>query len=174
MNTPELIRSRILDVPDFPSPGIVFKDITPVLADSQAFGALIDHIAEQCSGLGATQVVGIESRGFIFGAAVAYALGAGLTIVRKPRKLPRQTRSVTYDLEYGQDTLHIHHDALGANDRVIIVDDVLATGGTAAATAKLIESCGAQVAKLVFVIELDFLGGRAKLGDRDILSIVHY
>jgi adenine phosphoribosyltransferase len=174
MNTPELVRANILDVPDFPSPGIVFKDITPVLSNSIAFGALIDHIAEECNSLGITQVVGIESRGFIFGAAVAYALGTGLTIVRKPRKLPRQTRSVTYDLEYGTDTLHIHHDALVAGDRVLVVDDVLATGGTAAATAKLIEACGAEVVRMAFVIELDFLGGRAKLPGRDILTVVHY
>jgi adenine phosphoribosyltransferase len=153
----------IKDVQDWPKPGIVFKDITPLLASPAGFEAVIDDLAARVAPLRPTQVVGVESRGFIFGAAVARALGVGLTLVRKPGKLPRTTRHIAYDLEYGQDALEMHVDALGPADSAVVVDDVLATGGTAAAVAELVASTGASLAALAFVMELGFLGGRAKL-----------
>jgi adenine phosphoribosyltransferase len=168
------LRTKIADVPDFPKPGIVFKDITPLLADGPTFAALTAHWAERYRDAGITQVVGIESRGFIFGAALAHALGVGLTLVRKPGKLPRETRRASYELEYGSDTLHIHADALDADDRVVLIDDVLATGGTSEATARLVESTGATIAEVTFLMELGFLDGRAKLGDRAVYSAVVY
>ena len=157
------LRRLTLDVPDFPKPGIVFKDITPVLEDPDAFKEVIDAIAAHWEGQGITRLVGIESRGFIFGSALAYAMGLGLTLVRKPGKLPRETRSVSYELEYGTDNLELHVDAVGPDDTVLIVDDVLATGGTAAAVCELITSTGARVGGLAFALELGFLPGRAKL-----------
>ncbi|MFT6630014.1 MAG: adenine phosphoribosyltransferase [Flavobacteriales bacterium] len=164
----------IADVPDFPKPGIVFKDITPLLADHAAFSAFTNALVERYTGAGITQVVGIESRGFIFGAALAHALGCGMTLVRKPGKLPRETRRVNYDLEDGTDTLHIHADALDASDRVIVIDDVLATGGTAAAAAKLVESTGAAIHELTFLMELGFLNGRDKLEGRPTVAAIVY
>jgi adenine phosphoribosyltransferase len=157
------LRRLTLDVPDFPKPGIVFKDITPVLEDPAALKEIIDAIADHWAERGITRLVGIESRGFIFGAALAYAMDLGLTLVRKPGKLPRETRSVSYELEYGSDSLEIHVDAVGPSDRVLIVDDVLATGGTAEAVCKLIATTGATVAGLAFALELGFLPGRDKL-----------
>jgi len=157
------LRRLTLDVPDFPKPGIVFKDITPVLEDPAALKEIIDAIASHWADRGITRIVGIESRGFIFGAALAYAMDLGLTLVRKPGKLPRETRSVSYELEYGSDNLEIHVDAVGPADRVLIVDDVLATGGTAEAVCKLIAGTGADVAGLAFALELGFLPGRDKL-----------
>ncbi|MDP6943707.1 MAG: adenine phosphoribosyltransferase [Myxococcota bacterium] len=157
------LRRLTLDVPDFPKPGIVFKDITPVLEDPAALKEIIDAIAAHWSTEGITRVVGIESRGFIFGAALAYAMDLGLTLVRKPGKLPREAHSVSYELEYGTDTLQMHVDAVGPGDRVLIVDDVLATGGTAAAVCALVEETGATVAGLAFALELGFLPGRDKL-----------
>ena len=174
MSLTDLLRSHIADVPDFPAEGIIFKDITPLLADGRAFGLLTEHLAERYQDAGITQIVGIESRGFIFGAALAHAMGVGLTLVRKPGKLPRATESVSYDLEYGQDTLHIHADALGEGDRVLLVDDVLATGGTAAATARLIRQCGATIHEAVFLMELGFLDGRAKLDGTSVYSVLGY
>jgi adenine phosphoribosyltransferase len=168
------LRTKIADVPDFPKPGIVFKDITPLLADGPTFRALTEHWAERYRDAGITQVVGIESRGFIFGAALAHALGVGLTLVRKPGKLPRETRRASYELEYGSDTLHIHADALDATDRVVLIDDVLATGGTSEATSRLVESTGATIAEVTFLMELGFLDGRAKLGDRPVYSAIVY
>lgn len=174
MSLESTLRSTILDVPDFPKPGIVFKDITPVLASAQVFADVTDAFATWIQGRGITTLVGIESRGFLFGAALAQRAGLGLTLVRKPGKLPRATVSQSYELEYGTDSLHLHADALTASDRVAIIDDVLATGGTAAATAALVESTGATVDSLLFLMELDFLDGRARLGDRDVYSLVHF
>lgn len=174
MTLQERVRSTILDVPDFPTPGIVFKDITPVLEDASLFAALTAHWAEELRGEGLTHVVAVESRGFLFGAPLAVSLGLPLTLVRKPGKLPRPTRSMEYELEYGTDALHIHEETLGASDRVVVIDDVLATGGTAEATAKLVESCGAEVASLCFLMELGFLDGRRRLGTRSVSSVVLY
>ena len=172
--TPESawLASHLRDVPDFPEPGIVFKDVTPLLADAEAFRAVVDAVADHATALGVDTVVGVEARGFIFAAAVAYRVGAGFVPVRKPGKLPWTTVSETYALEYGTDTLEVHDDALGASDTVLVVDDVLATGGTAAATCRLVERLGGRIAGLAFVVELGFLGGRAKLTDHDILSLI--
>jgi len=159
----ETLRRLILDVPDFPKPGIVYKDICPVLEDPEAFAEVIDAFAAHWRDKGITRLVGIESRGFIFGAALACSMGLGLTLVRKPGKLPRQTRSVSYALEYGTDTLEMHVDAVGASDQVLIIDDVLATGGTAAAVCELVAGAGATVAGIAFALELGFLSGREKL-----------
>ena len=156
-------KQLIADVPDFPKPGIVFKDITPLLANGPAFRKVIDAFAVALGDSGVTQLVAIESRGFIFGAALAHHLGIGLTLVRKPGKLPRETFSETYALEYGTDTVQMHADALTVTDRVLIIDDVLATGGTAAATARLVERIGSQLVGFAFLMELSFLDGRAKL-----------
>jgi adenine phosphoribosyltransferase len=159
----ELIKSRIRDVPDFPSPGIVFKDITPLLADPKVFGAVIAALAD---GHGPVdKVAGIEARGFILAAPVACRLGAGFVPVRKQGKLPAATHSQTYELEYGTATVEVHKDAFSDGDRVLIVDDVLATGGTARATTELIRRCGADVACVAVLLELGFLSGRAGLGD---------
>jgi adenine phosphoribosyltransferase len=168
------LKEAILDVPDFPAPGIVFKDITPVLSTPSLLRAVTDAFAERVRGQGITQIVGVESRGFLFGAPLALATGLGLTLVRKPGKLPRAVRTVEYALEYGTDSLQIHADALGPEDRVLIVDDVLATGGTAAATAQLVESTGARVDGLAFLMELSFLDGRSKLGAHSVYSILTY
>jgi adenine phosphoribosyltransferase len=169
---PSWLAGHLRDVPDFPSPGIVFKDLTPLLGDVDAFRYTVDAIADHAAGLTVDKVVGIEARGFIFAAAVAYRLGAGFVPVRKAGKLPWKTVTETYALEYGTDSLDIHEDAVAAGDTVYIVDDVLATGGTAAATCKLVERVGGRIAGLAFVVELGFLGGRAKLTDHDILSLI--
>ena len=169
---PSWLAGHLRDVPDFPTPGIVFKDLTPLLGDVDAFRYTVDAIADHAAGLTVDKVVGIEARGFIFAAAVAYRLGAGFVPVRKPGKLPWKTVTETYALEYGTDSLDIHEDALAAGDTVYIVDDVLATGGTAAATCTLVERVGGRIAGLAFVVELGFLGGRAKLTDHDILSLI--
>jgi len=174
MSLTDLLERNITDVPDFPKPGIVFKDITPLLQNHEAFATLIDHLAERYGDAGITQVVGVESRGFIFGAALASALGVGLTLVRKPGKLPRKTHFVEYDLEYGTDALHIHADALTKDDTVVIIDDVLATGGTAAATSYLVDRCDATIHELCFLMELSFLDPRAKLHDRRVYSVLTY
>jgi adenine phosphoribosyltransferase len=169
---PSWLAGHLRDVPDFPKPGIVFKDLTPLLGDVDAFRYTIDAIADHAAGLTVDKVVGIEARGFIFAAAVAYRLGAGFVPVRKAGKLPWNTVTETYALEYGSDSLDIHEDAVTAGDTVYIVDDVLATGGTAAATCRLVERVGGEIAGLAFVVELGFLGGRAKLTDHDILSLI--
>ncbi len=160
-------RSRVVDVPDFPKPGIVFKDITPALADAAAFGAIIDEFcrALKANGRQVDAIVGVESRGFIFGAAIAQALDVGLVLVRKPGKLPRATYDASYSLEYGQDSLHIHTDALETGAKAWIIDDVLATGGTAAAVCELVSKTGAEVAGLGFLMEISFLNGRSRLPD---------
>ncbi|MFT6399932.1 MAG: adenine phosphoribosyltransferase [Bradymonadia bacterium] len=174
MSLQDTLKSLILDVPGFPAPPVVFKDITPLLQDGGAFNALIEHWVERYKGEAVTQVVGIESRGFIFGAALAARMGVGLTLIRKPGKLPRETVSREYALEYGTDVLHIHKDALTPDDRVLIIDDVLATGGTAAAAIELVSASGATVVETTFLMELDFLGGLAKLGENAVYSVLHY
>ena len=165
--------SYIRDVPDFPKAGIIFKDFTPLLADPAGFKAAIDLLAEPYRDAGITKVVGAEARGFILGGALAYALDAGFIPARKPGKLPWQTLSAEYELEYGVDTIEIHMDAVGPGDIVLIVDDVLATGGTDSAKASLVRGMGATLAGYAFLIELDFLGGRAKLGDEPVASLIH-
>lgn len=167
------LESYIRDIPDFPKPGIIFKDITPLLAAPEGLRACIDTIAEAYRDAGITKVLGAEARGFILGGAIAYALGAGFVPARKPGKLPAATTSAQYSLEYGVDTLEMHTGAVGPGDVVLIIDDVLATGGTAAAKAELVTGSGAVVAGYAFLIELDFLGGRAKLGDQRIVSLIH-
>ena len=168
------IQSLIVDVPDFPSPGIVFKDITPLLADPAGFAAVIGHLEDRARNHGAEAIFGIESRGFIFGAALAERMQLPLHLVRKKGKLPRETVSMAYELEYGVDHLEVHRDAVVAGTRCLIVDDVIATGGTAAAAAKLLESQGAEVAALAFVIELCFLDGRSRLNGHNVESLVSY
>lgn len=168
------LSSYIRDIPDWPKEGVVFKDITPLLASPEGFRAAIDTLAEQYENTGVTKVMGAEARGFIFGGALAYKLGAGFVPARKPGKLPWNTTTVEYELEYGTDTLEVHADAVGAGDTVLIVDDVLATGGTAAAKAALVEATGAKVAGFAFLIELDFLNGRRKLSsEASIVSLIH-
>ncbi len=158
-----LLRSRIADVEDFPTPGVVFKDISPLLADHVAFAAAVDAVVAHHGRGTIDKVVGIEARGFIVAAPVAYHFGAGFVPVRKPGKLPGPTHETSYDLEYGSNVLQVHRDAFEPGDLVLIVDDVLATGGTAAATARLVEQAGAQVVGLSVLIELAFLGGRQSL-----------
>jgi adenine phosphoribosyltransferase len=168
------LKKLVRTVPDFPKKGILFYDITTVLKDKVGFATLIDALSEQYIGKTVDLVLGIEARGFIFGPALAYRLNAGFVPVRKPKKLPAETARWTYDLEYGQDTLEIHKDAIQPGQRVLIVDDLLATGGTAQATVNLVKSLGGQIAGLSFVIELDFLKGRDKLAGYEILSLLHY
>ncbi len=164
----------IRDIPDWPQEGVVFKDITPLLASPEGFHKAIDLLGETFAGHGVTKVMGAEARGFIFGGALAYNLGAGFVPARKPGKLPWKTTRHEYDLEYGTDSLEVHTDAFTADDVVLIVDDVLATGGTAAAKAALVTSMGAKVAGFAFLIELDFLSGRAKLPDgSNVCSLIH-
>lgn len=170
----ESLRSLIREVPDFPKPGILFYDITTLLKDKLGFAMLIDALSEHYLEQDIDLVLGMEARGFIFGPAVAYRLNAGFVPVRKPGKLPAATTRVEYDLEYGSNTLEIHQDAIQKGQRVIIVDDLLATGGTAAATVKLAKSLGAQIAGLAFVVELDFLNGRKKLASSEVFSLLHY
>ncbi len=163
----------IRDIHDFPKEGIVFKDITPLLASPEGFRGAIDTIAAGYEDAEVSKVLGAEARGFIFGGALAYKLGAGFVPARKPGKLPSATTAHTYELEYGTDSLEVHTDAFGPGDRVLIVDDVLATGGTAAAKAALVHEMGATVVGFAFLIELDFLGGRDKLGESRIVSLIH-
>lgn len=169
-----ILKDLIRDIPDFPKAGVVFKDITPLLADPEGFALVVESIASRFEGLGVTKVVGVEARGFIIAAPVAGRLGAGFVPVRKVGKLPWEVEAEAYELEYGTGLLEIHSDAVAIDERVLVVDDVLATGGTAAATVRLLERLGAQVAGLGFVIELGFLNGRRQLPERDILSLLHY
>jgi len=172
---PELVKKIIRDIPDFPKKGIVFKDITTVLKDSEGLRRTIDYLTENFKDKNIDYVAGIESRGFIFGTPLAYNLGAGFIVVRKPGKLPADVESITYDLEYGSDTLEIHKDAIEVGKRVLIIDDLLATGGTAAATCNLVKKIGGEIAGIAFIIELDGLGGRDKLpSDIEIVSMVNY
>jgi adenine phosphoribosyltransferase len=175
MASPALdLGSYVRDIADFPKPGIMFKDITPLLADADALSGAIGALADPFRDLGITKVVGMEARGFIFAAPVAVALGAGFVPVRKAGKLPWSVNRQEYALEYGTDLLEIHQDAVAAHDRVLVIDDVLATGGTAAATELLLRQCGAEVAAFGFVIELEFLAGRGALGDADVTSLLTY
>jgi adenine phosphoribosyltransferase len=183
---PEWLESQLRDIPDFPTPGIVFKDLTPLLANPDAFRFTVESMVEHAAALAhdsgrsgeglrratVDRVVGVEARGFTFAAAVAYEMAAGLVPVRKPGKLPYKTVTETYELEYGTDSLEIHEDAFEPGQSVYVIDDVLATGGTAAATCRLVERLGARVAGLAFVVELGFLDGRAKLADYDVHSLL--
>lgn len=170
----EELKRHIRDVPDFPKRGIVFKDITPLLGDVRAFQRVIDTLARRYAEKRIDTVVAIESRGFIFGAALAYRIDAGFVPVRKKGKLPYKTASVEYSLEYGTDTVEIHEDAVHRGSRVLLVDDVLATGGTAKATCELVEKLGGTIVECAFVIELTSLNGREKLKGREIFSLVPY
>lgn len=170
----EHLKELVRNVPDYPKPGIVFKDITPLLKDAKAFDAVVGAIADRFRDQQIDYVVGIESRGFIFGASVATALRAGFIPVRKPGKLPHLTHRCEYALEYGTDALEIHQDAIETGKRVLIIDDVLATGGTAGAAVELVQCTGGQVAGLAFLIELGFLNGRDKLSGLDVFSLLAY
>jgi adenine phosphoribosyltransferase len=173
LNSDEL-KKLIREVPDFPKKGILFYDITTLLKDKAGYATLIDVLAERYIGKGVDLILGMEARGFIFGPALAYRLSAGFVPVRKPGKLPAATERVEYDLEYGSNILEVHKDAIEKGQRVLIVDDLLATGGTAEATAKLATQLGADIAGLAFVVELDFLKGRDKLKPYDVYSVLHY
>ena len=170
----EPLKSLVRTVPDFPKPGILFYDITTLLKDKQGFAQLIDALAEHYLESKVDLVLGIEARGFIFGPALAYRLNAGFVPVRKPKKLPAKTMRVTYDLEYGSDTLEIHEDAIEPGERIVLVDDLLATGGTMEATVKLVRQLGGDIAGLAFAVELDFLKGRERFPDMDVFSLLHY
>jgi adenine phosphoribosyltransferase len=168
------LKSIIRDIPDFPKKGIVFKDITTLLSDGRSFHRMIDLIAHRYVGQRIDKIVGVEARGFVLGSALAYKLGAGITLVRKPGKLPYKTRKVTYELEYGTDTLEIHEDAFMPGERIIIADDLLATGGTMAAVIDLVGGLGADVVECAFMAELEFLQGRSRLPDGKVFSLLKF
>jgi len=168
------LRDRIRDVPDFPTEGVVFKDIMPLIADRDYFKAAIDELAEWVRPREPDLILGAEARGFIFGAALAYAVGAGFIAARKPGKLPRETIQATYALEYGTDSLQVHRDAITPGSRVVVLDDVLATGGTARAKCELVEGLGGDVVGVVFVLELTFLEGRKRLEGYDVHALISY
>mgnify|MGYP004460365819 CR=1 FL=1 len=171
----EEVRSKIRNIPDFPKKGILFRDITTALKDADALKLMVDYLADQFKGEKIDYIVGLESRGFIFGMPLAYLFNAGFIPIRKPNKLPAETLKESYELEYGTDTFEIHADALKKGDRVLIVDDLLATGGTAAAACNLVTKTGAEIVGCAFVIELDDLGGRKKMPkDCRVVSMVHY
>ncbi|HEU0000967.1 MAG TPA: adenine phosphoribosyltransferase [Ktedonobacteraceae bacterium] len=175
-STPESIQLEdwIRDIPDFPQRGILFKDITPLLQDAAAFHASLDRLAAHYAGAGIEMVVGVESRGFIFGAALAYLLNCGFVPVRKFGKLPYQTVSVEYSLEYGTNVVEVHTDAIRPGQRVLIVDDLLATGGTTSAAMELVEKLGGHIAGIAFLVELTFLKGREQLGGHDVFALIKY
>ena len=166
------LRALVVDVPDWPTPGVTFKDITPLLASPDALRRVVDALTEPYLEAGITKVAGIEARGFLLAGPIAYHLDAGLVPVRKPDKLPRAVRTQSYDLEYGSNTLAVHTDAFGPDDRVLVVDDVLATGGTAAATVALVESSGAHVVGIAVLMELSFLPWKAALGDVPVTHLI--
>ena len=168
------LKALIREVPDYPKPGIQFYDLTTLLKDKQGFHLLVSRLCDHYRGKQIDLVTGIEARGFIFGPALAYALGAGFIPARKPNKLPSRTASVTYALEYGTDSLEVHVDAVQPGQTVLVCDDLLATGGTAAAAVKLLRQLGAQITGAVFAVELTFLNGRAKLPDIDVFSLIQY
>jgi adenine phosphoribosyltransferase len=168
------LKDKIRDIPDFPKPGIIFKDITPLVKDPAALRLAVHQLIQPFLGGNITVVAGMEARGFIFGSLVAWELGLPFVPLRKPGKLPYDVQSVSYDLEYGSATLEAHIDAVDANDRVLLIDDLLATGGTAKASCELIEQLGAKVEACAFVVELDFLEGREKLADYEVHSLLHY
>ncbi len=170
----QLLRTAIRDVPDFPKKGIIFKDITPILADASLFKLAVDCFAEATRASAAEKVVGIDARGFLFGAAVAYQLGLGFVPVRKKGKLPWTTQSAAYTLEYGEAVVEMHTDAVRAGERVVLIDDLLATGGTAAAAIKLLEKVGALLVEAQFLIELDFLNGRQNLPADRVRAFLHF
>ncbi len=170
----ENLRKLVREVPDFPKPGINFYDITTLLKAPDGLRGTIDALYEMSKDEKIDTVIGVESRGFIFATPLAYKLGAGFVPVRKPKKLPAEKVSISYDLEYGQDTLEIHKDAIGKGHRVLIVDDLLATGGTARAVVDLVEGLGGEVAALLFVVELDFLNGRSKFNGHQVESLIRY
>ncbi len=171
---PDHLKQLIRNVPDFPKPGILFYDITTLLRDKVGLATLIDALADHYLDSKIDLVIGVEARGFIFAPALAYRLNAGFVPVRKPKKLPAKTSAITYDLEYGTDTLEIHEDAVTSGQRVLLVDDLLATGGTMAATAELVRRLGADIAGVAFAVELDFLNGRQRLPGLDVFSLLHY
>ena len=168
------LKAYIRDIPDFPKPGIIFKDITPLLASPEAFNYVLEQMEKAVKPLAPGKILAVESRGFIFGGALAARMKVGFVPVRKPGKLPFTTIRETYDLEYGKDSLEIHHDAIEPGERAVIIDDLLATGGTALATIRLAEKLGANVAGLAFLIELDFLHGREKLPGYPIFTLIHF
>src|SRR3954451_4648297 len=168
------LKDHIREIPDFPKPGVVFKDITPLLADVDAFRFTVDAIADHYAGNEVHKVLGVEARGFIIAAPVAYRFGAGFVPVRKAGKLPWEIEREEYELEYGTDLLEIHRDAIAAGEQVLIVDDVLATGGTASAVVRLVERLGGTVVGLAFLIELGFLAGRKKLEGQDVHTVMGY
>ena len=170
----DAVRAAIRDVPGFPKPGIVFKDITPILSQPALFKQVIDAFAERWHGERITKVVGIESRGFVFAAPLAYVLGAGMTIVRKPGKLPWRTIREAYALEYGEAVLELHEDAFAPGERVLVVDDVLATGGTAEAAGRLVERQGATLVSYSFMVDLSFLGGAERLGEEKVHALLRF
>lgn len=170
----EILKKSIRDVPDFPKKGILFKDITTLCKDAEMFQRMVDLLGHRYIGKGIDLVVGIEARGFILGAALAYKLGAGVVLVRKPGKLPSKTHKVSYSLEYGQDSLEIHQDAIEAGKRVIIADDLLATGGTAGAVADLVTKMGGKIVECSFIVELNELNGREKLKPHPVFSLIQY
>jgi len=168
------LKNIIRDIPDFPKKGIVFKDITTLLSDGRHFQRMIDLIAHRYLGKNIQKIVGVEARGFILGSALAYKLGVGIALVRKPGKLPWKTVQKTYDLEYGTDTLEIHQDAFSAGERVVIADDLLATGGTVEAVVDLVEGLGADIVECAFMAELGFLNGRKRLPEGKVFSLLHF
>ncbi len=170
----EAIKAAIRDIPDFPKPGILFKDITPVLADGALFRAAVDLFVERCRAVGAAKIAGIDARGFIFGAAVADRLGLGFVPIRKAGKLPYRTTEISYELEYGTSTVAVHTDAFQPGERVVLIDDLLATGGTAAAAVQLVRQSGAELVDVQFLIELAFLKGREKLGACSLFAPIVY
>lgn len=174
MSEPIDLYGFIRDVPDFPKPGILFRDVTPLLGDANALAAAIRALADPFRDLGVEKVMGIESRGFVLGTPVALELGTGFALVRKAGKLPFRTRRVTYDLEYGSDTVEMHEDALRPGERVLVVDDLIATGGTAAAAVQLARDCGAHVVGCAFLIELTALEGRNRLGVESIHALLRF
>ncbi len=170
----EDLKKLIREVPDFPKKGINFYDITTLLLDPEGLEGTIDALTEMCRGMQIDTIIGVESRGFIFGTPLAYQLGTGFIPVRKPKKLPAKTLTISYELEYGTDTLEMHKDAVSKGHRILIVDDLLATGGTARAVVDLVEKAGGVVAGLLFVLELDFLEGRKKFEGYEVKSLIHY
>jgi len=170
----DMLKAKIRDIPDFPQPGIVFKDITPLLADAKAFGTVIEMLSQRYHERHVDYVVGVEARGLILGAALANALGTGFIMVRNPGKLPAETLRATYQLEYGTDALEIHLDAMTPGSQVVVIDDVLATGGTMTAVTELVASLKAEIIELAFLIELTFLDGRSQLKDHALHALIQY
>jgi adenine phosphoribosyltransferase len=168
------LKNIIRDIPDFPKKGIIFKDITTLLSDAKSYQRMIDLISHRYVGQHIDKVVGVEARGFIIGAALAYKLGAGVVLVRKPGKLPSETFSKTYDLEYGTDTLEIHTDAIKPGEKILIADDLLATGGTTAAVVDMVQSMGGDIVECCFMVELEFLNGKKRLPDGKVFSLLQF